>query len=87
MRHTVHYWQLQIKGEYIMACGGCSKRRAATRAARQTKEDNSLMAGYANLTDRQIKARLEVYKRRYCKDCQKRYDCDYKSYLACRKSN
>jgi hypothetical protein len=70
-----------------MACGGCAKRRAANLAARQAKEDSDLTAGYANLTDRQIKARLEIYKRRYCSNCVKRYDCDYASYTACKKSN
>lgn len=69
-----------------MACGGCAKRRAARAAARRVKEDTDLTGGYANLTDRQIKARLEVYKRRYCADCTKRYECDYKNYLECRKS-
>ena len=69
-----------------MACGGCAKRRAARSAARRSREDTDLTGGYANLTDRQIKARLEVYKRRYCSDCTKRYECDYKNYLECRKS-
>lgn len=68
-----------------MACGGCAKRRAATTAARQAREDVDLMGGYANLTDRQIKARLEVYKRRYCASCTKRYECDYPSYVKCKK--
>jgi hypothetical protein len=68
-----------------MACGGCASRRK-NRVARQNKEDYDLMDGYANLTDRQIKARLEVYKRRYCKACDRRYECDYVSYVECRKS-
>lgn len=68
-----------------MACGACGKRRAAAKAARQSKEDADIMGGYANLTDRQIKARLEVYKRRYCKECAKRYDCNYETYVNCRK--
>jgi hypothetical protein len=70
-----------------MACGGCAKRRAAYTAARQAREDGDLTAGYANLTDRQIKARLEVYKRRYCTECKKRYECDYSNYLNCKKQN
>ena len=39
-----------------MACGGCAKRRAASAAVRQAREENDLMGGYANLNDRQIKA-------------------------------
>jgi len=69
-----------------MACSGCSKRRAARATKTQSKEDYNIMGGYANLNDRQIKARLEVYKRKYCKECIKRYDCDYKNYLECRKN-
>lgn len=70
-----------------MACGGCAKRRAANIEKNRSKEDYDLMGGYANLTDRQIKARLEVYKRKYCKQCTKRYECDYKNYVECRKSS
>ena len=68
-----------------MACGGCVKRRAVRAAHRRSKEDYDLMGGYANLTSGQINARLEIYKRRYCKQCDNRYDCDYGSYVSCRK--
>jgi hypothetical protein len=70
-----------------MACGGCSKRRAARDAVRKASTERDLMGGYANLTDRQIKARLEAYKRRYCKDCKERYKCDYVRYVDCKKSD
>ena len=70
-----------------MACGGCSKRRSNQVAVAQKKEDFDIMGGYGDLPDVQIKARLEVYKRRYCKQCEKRYECDFKMYLDCRKSN
>lgn len=69
-----------------MACGGCAKRRAATAAKRQAAAEQDLMGGYANLTNAQIKARLEAYKRRYCRDCDVRYECDYARYLKCKKS-
>lgn len=73
-----------------MACGGCQKRReeqsVQAAANRQDKEEQDLMGGYANLTDRQIKARLEVYKRRYCSACNKRYECNYAVYIECRKN-
>jgi hypothetical protein len=70
-----------------MPCGGCKKRRAAATAARKSREEKDLMGGYANLTDRQIKARLETYKRRYCPNCDKRYECDYPNYLNCKKKS
>jgi len=72
-----------------MPCGGCAKRRAVRSAARQiTKTDDparDLMGGYANLTDKQIKARLEVYKKRFCANCKERYTCDFVRYMECRK--
>jgi len=68
-----------------MACGGCAKRRLRQTTARRTAAENDLKGGYANLTDRQLKARLEVYKRRYCKTCDRRYECDYKMYTECKK--
>jgi hypothetical protein len=67
-----------------MACGGCSKRRAARQLAANKNKDE-VMGGYGHLTDRQIKARLEVYKKRYCTNCSKRYECDYKMYVGCKK--
>lgn len=69
-----------------MACGGCGRRHQENVVQRQNSEDQNLMGGYANLTDQQIKTRLEVYKRRYCAPCEKRYACDFGNYLACRKS-
>lgn len=68
-----------------MACGGCSKRKAGVNTNNQKKEDYDIMGGYGTLSDVQIKARLEVYKRRYCKKCLKRYSCDFVLYIACRK--
>ena len=69
-----------------MPCGACTKRRAAAQAVRKANEEKDLMGGYANLTDRQIKARLENYKRKYCKDCPKRYECTYINYIDCKKN-
>lgn len=66
-----------------MACGGCGKRRA-NRPVKTTKDD--LMGGYKYLTDRQIKARLEVYKKRYCSDKDCRYECSYEVYVNCKKN-
>lgn len=68
-----------------MACGGCAKRRAQRSATRKAKEEQDLMGGYANLTDKQIRARLENYKRKYCTTCEKRYECDYQTYVNCKK--
>ena len=69
-----------------MACGGCAKRRAKRVAANKARAEKDLMGGYANLNDKQIKARLENYKRKYCPSCSKRYECDYTNYLACVKN-
>lgn len=66
-----------------MACGGCRKRSNRPRGV--NKETGVMGSGYAHLTDRQIRARLEVYKKKYCQDCDNRYKCDYEMYVACRK--
>lgn len=58
-----------------MAC--CGKKRA------QNAQQFSVMGGYKYLTDAQIKARLEVFKRMYCKDCVDRYNCDFSMYNKC----
>jgi len=68
-----------------MACGGCGKRRVTKQMTKNINKDD-VMGGYGHLTNRQIKARLEVYKKRYCKDCDKRYKCDYASYVSCKKN-
>lgn len=67
-----------------MACSGCGRKRQARRAAQ--KSGDEVMGGYKYLNDRQIKARLEVYKKKYCKGCNKRYECDYQSYVECKKN-
>jgi hypothetical protein len=66
-----------------MACRGCGKRKAVNKEA---IKKNEVMGGFGHLTDRQIRARLEVYKKKYCKDCDRRYKCDYKMYIECKKN-
>jgi len=71
-----------------MPCGGCSKRRDARKArsiAREATERSDLFGGYSSLSTQQIKVRLELYKKRYCKSCIHRYECDYERYLSCKK--
>lgn len=58
-----------------MAC--CGKKRAAN------PKPFSVMGGYKYLSDSQIKARLEVFKRLYCKSCSERYNCNFGSYQKC----
>jgi len=71
-----------------MPCGGCSKRRAARKTrqiARESSDRADLFGGYSSLSTQQIKVRLELYKKRYCKNCIKRYECDYEMYTNCKK--
>lgn len=65
-----------------MACGGCARRNAAKSAPITRK---NLLGGYSGLNDRQIRARLEVYKKNNCKDCENRYKCDYTMFSNCKK--
>ncbi len=70
-----------------MACGGCGKKRAARQVAKKAVEKDEVMGGYGHLTDSQIRARLEVYKKKYCSNCDKRYECNYETYYKCKKNN
>lgn len=65
-----------------MGCSGCRKRNA--RKADQSKRD--IMTEYKYLNDRQLKARLEVYKKRYCKGCKDIEKCNYEQYVKCQKT-
>ena len=49
------------------------------------KDPLDVMGGYRYLKRHQIAARLEIFKKRHCKNCDKRYKCDYSSYLNCSK--
>jgi hypothetical protein len=64
-----------------MACGSCGKKR---RSISRDTVEKDLMGGYKYLTDRQIKARLEAFKKRFCANCSSRYECDYTMYLKCK---
>jgi N-acetylneuraminic acid mutarotase len=67
-----------------MACGGCGKKQQ-NRISRNTDGSVDVFGGYGKLNNNQIKARLEVYKRKYCVNCEKRYKCDYEMYVKCKK--
>ncbi len=71
-----------------MACGSCSKRsasRSATRGTDINDANKELFGEYRYLSNKQIETRLSTYKRKNCKDCEKRYVCDYTSFLICKK--
>jgi len=61
-----------------MGCSGCGKRRAA-------RTSGNIMEQYKYLNDRQLKARLEIFKKRNCQKCEKKERCDYEMYVACKK--
>jgi hypothetical protein len=61
-----------------MACSRCSKKK---RERDMVVYD--VLGGKDYLPDRQIRARLEVFKKRHCKVCSVRYECNYESYLKC----
>ena len=64
-----------------MACGGCTKRRLDRR---KDGKEYDVMGGFKYLPERQLKARLETYKKIYCSECDKRYSCDYTMYVECK---
>jgi hypothetical protein len=70
-----------------MACGGCG-RKHNTPSPPPVNSDPAtvLTSGYRSLNDRQIRARLEVYKKNYCRQCERRYQCDFAMFLECKKT-
>jgi hypothetical protein len=72
-----------------MACGGCGKNRRPKNRYTSTPEKYDIAGGVAisSLSNRQIKARLEVFKRKFCLHCKVRYNCDYPIYLECKGAN
>ncbi len=49
-------------------------------------EDYDITGGVSinSLNAKQIQARLEVFKRKFCKECVSRYDCTYATYVDCK---
>lgn len=64
-------------------CGG--SRAGKTRRPPNRQKSYDVMGGYKYLQAHQIRARLEVYKRIHCKQCERRYECDYEVYKECQK--
>ena len=65
-----------------MACGACGKRNR-TNTSNPAEYDLAGGVDIRSLNDRQIHARLEVFKRKFCSDCKARYECGYSMYLDC----
>ncbi len=61
-----------------MGCG-CGKNKR-----RNVRDPQDVMGGYKYLKPAQITARLEIFKKKYCSDCGKRYVCDYTMYMTCK---
>jgi len=72
-----------------MACGSCGKNRRYRNTQNTKLEDYDLTGGVAisSLNNRQIEARLEVFKRKFCNKCKIRYNCNYANYLNCKGFN
>lgn len=66
-----------------MACGGCNSKRKYNNKVNDVSKD--LFGNYKYLSNKQIEARLAKYKKINCPDCDKRYECNYPSFLACKK--
>jgi hypothetical protein len=64
-----------------MACGGCARTSSKTG----NNYEEGVVGNFKYLNNKQIKARLESYKRKYCRECVNRYECDFKMYINCRK--
>ena len=65
-----------------MGCGSCSKKSKYTNKVTDISQE--LFGGYKYLSNAQIEARLASYKRHNCPNCERRYDCNYASFLICK---
>jgi hypothetical protein len=65
-----------------MGCGSCGSHKNRSVSSK----DYNFTGGVdiKSLNDRQINARLEAFKRRFCNNCKKRYECDYQMYVKCK---
>lgn len=61
-----------------MGCGSCNSRRKEMNA------DYDITGGYRYLSTRQLAARLEVFKKRFCQNCNERFNCTYEIFLSCK---
>ncbi len=72
-----------------MGCGACGRRGRSSNSRATKPEEYNLTGGVdvRSLNHRQINARLEVFKRKFCNDCKIRYDCNYTIYMDCKGLN
>ena len=66
-----------------MACNSCGKKHNK-KVELKNPELYKVFGNYKYLTDRQIKARLENYKNRYCKECESKEGCDITMFFKCK---
>jgi len=70
-------------------CGARRKQRANMAAVRSAANGDpvaEIMGGYKYLSPKQVRVRIEVYKRKNCQSCDNRYKCDYDMFVACKGS-
>lgn len=68
-----------------MACGSCGRKKGSNTNTNNENLASAMVFGSnIYLTDRQLKARLENYKRNYCKECAERYECDLTRFVECK---
>jgi len=69
-----------------MGCG-CGNRKPNKPAIRNlTRTPFTVLGNYKFLNQQQIAKRLELFKKFYCGDCNKKENCDYAMYAGCGKS-
>ena len=66
----------------MAGCGSCSQR--SRYANRVTDASKVLFGEYKYLSNAQLESRLHSYKRTNCPECEKRYECNYESFLICK---
>lgn len=67
-----------------MTCGGCG-RTVRKHIDKENIELYKVFGNYKYLNDRQLKARLDVYKKRNCSGCEKAEVCEIGMFISCKK--
>jgi hypothetical protein len=68
----------------MAGCGGCGKKSRRPPPVNK-RRPYDVMGGYKYLQPHQIRARLEAYKRIHCKNCERKFECDFEMYEQCQK--
>lgn len=66
-----------------MGCSRCEKKQKR-KDERGNPELYRAFGNYKYLTNRQVRTRLEYYKKKHCKGCSKKDECNISMFFKCK---